>query len=179
MNVKVEIKSPSKEFKIFLNSLNFAYEQFCFLEKIRENLSNTFFQKNPILWQNIRVSLLRSYLLELSKIFEKQKNKFPAVLSIYYLMDFEFRNHEGTLVKLNKLRNKFLVHTDLEESKNFEQFLKQIDLRPIEINELFKTTYEVATKIVQSQGLRGNNISLLYREIKGKADKIISALSHL
>ncbi len=164
--IKGEIKSPNKELRIFLDNLNFAYLQFCFLEKIRENISEQIFRKNPLFWNTVRISLLRCYLSELSKIFEKQKNKFDSVLSIYYLMDFEFRGYKNTLIKLKKLRDKFLAHTDLAVSCDIEQFIKKLDLKPEEINQLFKRTYEVVAEIFSNHGFHGDHINSLYDDFK-------------
>jgi hypothetical protein len=169
--IKFEIKSPSKEFKIYLESINLAFRQFCFLEKILENLSKPPLNEDYFFWKVVQIGLLRSYLLELSKIFEKQDNQFDPVLSIYYLMDFEFKDYKDTLSKIKKLRNKFLVHTDLKTSLDIEQFIKKISLTPKEIDRLFKKTYEVAEKIIENQGLLKKGISSSYSELKISTSK--------
>ena len=90
----------NKDFDEFAGNLLFAYKQFCFSTRLSERLKNHQNHNLVLFWFTIRLSLLRGYLSELSKLFEKQNGKFEDVLSIYYLLDYEFEEHLSTIEKL-------------------------------------------------------------------------------
>ena len=154
--------ATNEDFDILVGELVYAYKQFCIAKEISLAGHNEVFKRNVLLWNTIRLSLTRGYLAELAKIFEK--NREDNILSIYYLLDFQFKENKHTIDKLRTIRNKFLMHNDIQTRNALDNFMKRLGLKPIDdIEALFKRTVEVLVGLRKEYGLSGD-IQTLFRE---------------
>ena len=165
----------NKDFDEFVGNLLLAYKQFCFSTRFSEKLKNHNFAPLDLFWFTTLLSLRKGYLSELSKLFEKQNGKFEDVLSIYYLLDYEFAEHSSTIEKLKKLRNKFLMHHDLKTIREFDKFMKELDLSPKNIQDLFIKTFEVVERIRVQYSISGE-LGPLFKGVEEKVEKEIDEI---
>ena len=166
-------KKKDKDFDEFVGNLLFAYKQFCFSTRFSEKIKNR--NSLPLFWFTISLSLRRGYLSELSKLFEKQNGKFDDVLSIYYLLDYEFSDNLETIEKLKKLRNKFLMHHDIKTSRELDEFMKELDLSPKEIQNLFIKTFEVVERLRIQYNISGST-HILFQDVENQVEKEIDQI---
>lgn len=167
------VKKQHEDFDNFIGNLLFAYKQFCFSTLFSERLKDYKNNNMQLFWFTTLLSLRRGYLGELSKIFERQNGKFEDVLSIYYLLDYEFSEHSDTIEKLRKLRNKFLMHHDLKTSRELDLFMEELNLTPKNIQDLFIKTIEVLERLRIQFGVSGE-ILTLFKEVEVKIELEVS-----
>jgi len=166
------------DFDNFIGNLKFAYQQFCLSAKLDEKLKNIpLAQEQKLFWFTVGMTLRRGYHAEIAKIFEKQNSKFPDVLSIYYLIDIEFKEHEKTIISLKKLRDKLLMHHDVETLRQVDYFAKSLNLTPRDVQNLFIKLFEVIERIKLNYGF-SDTVSFGYEfnKIEIQAEKDLENL---
>lgn len=161
-------QKQNKDFDILARQLHYAYKLYC----LNENLSKKGVAKlpgQPAFWFLIKQALMFTYLIEVAKIFEMQKQKHEP-LTIYYLLDVKFKKHQKTIDKLRIYRNKWLVHNDLAFFRDPSKFLKDIKLTPQKIADLCRETYKVLDEIKMNYKLHSlGNITPQDAESSAKA----------
>jgi len=96
----------------------------------------------------IRQSLTQSFVIEVAKIFDSSKTQ--PNLTIYNLLGTNYpwkTKHNKTITSLKKFRNKYLMHNDLKTSQNFNNFLKNINLKPADVMNLLSEAFTQLEKI--------------------------------
>jgi hypothetical protein len=151
------MSKKNKAFTIFINDLSKAYREFCLNRIMHKEVDSKLYHKFKTTWDTILVGLEKSYFLGLARLFDKYKLRGKEEnISIYFFLDYSFIKHDKTIRKLEKLRNKMLVHSDLETMLNLENFLKNLNFKQdrSDIESLFNTTIETADLIKRNFGLR-------------------------
>ncbi len=118
-------KQENKDFDIFVGNLLSSYREFSYWYFITESFRNNEDVKNKTFWLTTRTSFLKSCMSGLAKTFEKQNGRFPDVLSIYYLLDIQFAGFEDTLNKLKDVRDKILMHSEVETLRDIDFFYEK------------------------------------------------------
>ncbi|MDD5573495.1 MAG: hypothetical protein PHQ71_06960 [Candidatus Hydrothermia bacterium] len=136
------MKKLNDDFDILIGKLHYAYKMYCLNKELSGKSKKL--PGIPAFWFLIKQSLMASFLVEVAKIFEKQKEES---LTIYYVTDIKFRNHQKTIDNLRIFRNKWLVHNDLAFLYNLDKKLKELKLTPEKVADLCKRTYEVLEEI--------------------------------
>src|ERR1035437_1548321 len=158
------MKKIEKDFDIFVNKLLSAYQQFCLDEIIHLEVKTNYYRRFKKTWDITLSSLELGYLIELAKIFESQRS--DETITIYYFLDYKFKEYYGTIEKLKKLRNKFLAHTDVKTMRDLKKFMDSVKLKRSEIRLLFKKTIEVIDTMKTTFGLTENLVQRFEDEKK-------------
>lgn len=146
-------KIKNKAFEIFIKDLSKAYQEFCLNRIIHKKIGGKFYNNFKSTWNIILVGLEKSYLLGLARLFDKYRLEGKDKnISIYFFLDYQFINHNKTIGKLKKLRDKMLCHSDVEKMLELEKFLKKLNFRQDrgDIESLFSTTIETANQIKEN-----------------------------
>lgn len=169
-----------KIFDEFIKNLDLAFMQFYVWKSLRNQAFNTVYSKDRLFWVSIEDSLLNSFSVGLAKLVEKKGRPDRDVLSIFYLIEkSEFKNSDETIEKMQKLRNKFLVHNDIATCLNVETFLSDLGLKFKDMEKLFNEIIDVLEKIKHKFG-DSTDLRNRYKEIeKGCAKDTISIMDQL
>ena len=169
---KKKAKKCDKDFDKLVEKLHYAYRAYCLNKELSGKV-----KKLPgvsSFWFLIKQSLMTSFLIEVAKIFEKQKEGEKS-LTIYYVLDIKFRDHQKTIDNLRVFRNKWLVHNDLAFLRNLGKKLEELKLDPKKVADLCKRTYKVLEEIKMDyriHSLRG----MTSNDAEGKAKKMVETL---
>ena len=162
-----------KDFDIFVGNLLDSYRQFCYWHYLSESFNKK--TENKTFWLTIKLSLLRGSLSGLAKIFEKQNGRFPDVLSVYYLLDTQFSGFEVTIKKLKDVRDKVLMHSEIEPARDMDAFMRKISLTPKMIQDLFTKTIEITNTTRETYGISGD-VFVMFNDAENKAKEEIANL---
>lgn len=167
-----------KAFSLFIANTDLAYRQFCVWRKLQNKQYNPVYKRNGIFWDAVMKSLFMDSLSFLAKSFEKRNDKFDDVLSIYWLCGLEFSDCDKIVMKLKKLRNKLLMHSDFETAKNLEKFLKEISLKYEDIEQLFEKLKEVLEK-TKKDFQNSTDFEQYFQELEKNAGKDVLGIMKL
>ena len=140
-----------KTFSIFLEDLNFAFSQFVIWKDLQNAEYNPIFEKNKYVWTTLIRSLFLGFSAKLAKLTEnfteKQNPRYGEVISIFYLLELVLEEYKETLEKIKRLRNKILMHNDLETLTNLNSFTKELDLKYGDIEDVFQKLISVLDQV--------------------------------
>lgn len=122
--------SKRKAFRIFIEDFSEAYQEFCLNKIIHKEVKSekvggrNYYKEFYLLWVRILRGLNKSYLLGLTRLFDKYGLRgMDTTISIYFFLDHKFTNDYEVLEKLKRLRDKMLVHSDFKTMIAWEKFL--------------------------------------------------------
>jgi len=137
-------QEKQKIFTIFLKKLDLAYSAFLIWRELQNPKYDKIFSKNKYFWLTAMASLFATSSVELAKLVERKNPKYDEAISIFYLLEIELYDYEETLKKIKKLRNKVLMHTSSKAFLNLDKFMKELNLKYGEIEELFNKLIEIS-----------------------------------
>ncbi len=166
------MKKIDKDSENFMGLLMTAYRYFYIESFLHFNQLKEPFKSNAQIWTELRGALIRALIIMLRGIFEKQKPQFGEVLSIYYLMDIEFKEHEATIEKIRNFGNKVIAHADVKTFRNINELT-----RPERdgIESLLSRLVEVVNRLKTEYGLE-EDYERRFEEIKNKTEDMLRKL---
>lgn len=135
-------------FRIFLKKLDLAYSEFCIWRELQNRKYNQIFNKNKCYWTTILSSLYGSFSADLAKLTEKPTSWRDDTISIFSLLiESELSDYDETLEKIGKLRNKVLMHIDKKTYLSLNDFMKTLNLKYGDIEDIFAKLIDILDKI--------------------------------
>ena len=154
--MKKKTEKVQKHYDVFVGNLLFTWKQFCLAKWLAENWTQPTFRRNVMFWNMVRIGITRGYLLGLAKVFDGPSKRFEDVLSIHFLLDVEFAEYENTISQIIRLRNKVLSHDDAMVAIKMDDFMKSLELKPKEVETLFRHLIVVTGEVARKYGLSGD-----------------------
>ena len=128
--------SKNKDFVTFIECLSGAYYCYCLNQFMHKQLASDDkrYRRYVEYWNLVLRSTQFEYLVSLAKIFRRPDEKS---VTVYHFLDYKFEEYERLLADLKKLRDKYLVHLDIQQTRNLEAFLKTLDIKRDKFKPLF------------------------------------------
>lgn len=159
-----------KMFHAFIKNFDIAYCQYYVWKTLQNTEFIKTYKKNEYFWAHVMDALLFAYSAGLAKLTEKQNKWDDKVVSIFYLLEYELENSNDIIKKLKKLRNKVLFHHDLKTALNAKKFLSKLNLKYIDIENLFSELVKIIDKIAPNFST-SPNFQGRYEKMKKNCEK--------
>lgn len=133
--------NKQKEFEILVKSLALAHHHFFLNQIIHEEIRGRLYEDYKVFWDVVQLGLEQSYLLGLSKFFERPR-ELDETISVYYFFDFGYND---LISRLKKIRNKMISHHDKKAAES--SFLEELRISPDDVRLLFRLATEAVEKL--------------------------------
>ena len=166
-----------EQFKFFVSDLLATYHTFCLTRfmhpPIDDEPSFKYYSKFKTTWDKILYELETSYLVGFARLFDLYdlKREERITVSVYYFLDYPFRNYEETIQKIKKFRDKVLVHSNRDYSQK-QFYTTEFGFREdrSDFAGLIEETIKIFNGIKENFGYK-NDIKAEAEEQKEKAEQ--------
>jgi len=128
--------SHEKNFDYLVGQVTLAYKQFLLFKELRKPSNRKLLNSHGYFFKVILPTLSISFLSNLSKILEAPHG-FDETVSIFTITKQRFVDQEEIISKIKKLRNKVLAHNDMKTLQDLDKFMRELQLKNENIEDLF------------------------------------------